>query len=391
MFMSILNTSLKAIFALSVCCCWLLALDTTALARAQTSVLTVVLRDLYSQPIEAAGVEVLSYDWGLQPGQPYSVIARGETNAEGAAAFDVTAWPRSGYRFRFTKTERTKPQRTYFEPQALNQYRGHPAAVVGGGGGAGGAASSEQHYFVIAGDGLVYNDLSGGTPGKAPNYRKDPVGGLEKPRVTLMPAEAYLSTAVAATAEAAGRGEPSPTRPPRPASSPAPGTVQMALPVVPNTASTTLTGGAGTSTTNTLATAIITAQVNSTPNAVTTPGGSVAARRREQEAQTGANSFARSVLLALVGVGCFVVFWRYRKRLYPWLGIEATSTTTANTTTSKRAGVASRPLRQKRPVVTTAEVRKLEEAKLRTQQAEAEKEEKEKEKEEVRSDNDETI
>jgi hypothetical protein len=186
----------------------------------ERAVLTVALRDSYGKPLTSVRCEILSYNWGLQPGQSFAVIARGETDRNGMVAFDVTDYPRNGYRFRFTKTDRTQPADTYFEADATNQYRGYPDALIGG--------KSELYRFVIGGDGLAYNDLAG-TPATPPVIQRDPVGGLDKPRPTVLSPEEFWKQALAATQTAQANGAPTPTRPPRPAPF-TPGTIFTALP-----------------------------------------------------------------------------------------------------------------------------------------------------------------
>ncbi len=320
-------------------------LQVTQAAQAQVqgrSVLTVKLRDSIGNPLEAVRCEVLSYDWGLVVGQPYSIIARGDTDKTGAVAFDVSAWPRSGYRFKFSKTQHTRPADTFFEDENKNQYRGYPGATVGG--------RSEIQKFVLSGDGLAYNDIS--QEGSSPDYAKDPVGGLEHSRVTIMPSGDFLATVAAATATAGARGEPLPTRPKAPAYTPAPGVIQPALnPLVKNNNSTVSsttglpaqvevqkaenktrgTAGTGrldpaTSAESTFPAAASTAKSDGSSSrassgATNTSSSSVSPAK--VSAEPGSNLLG-SALLALLGLTCFGLFWKFRTRLYPWLGIETT-------------------------------------------------------------------
>lgn len=175
-------------------------------AQSSDGTLTIVLRDSHGVPIQNARAEILSYDWQVPLGQPYTAIAEGLTSTTGEISFFVGNYPRSGYRFRFSKTTQTLPADTFFESKENNQYRGYPAAVIGG--------RTERKYFVLA-SGLAYNDLSSGQG--LPDWEKNPVGGLDKSRVSPMPAEAYLATVVAGTAQARASGQPAPTRPSRPA------------------------------------------------------------------------------------------------------------------------------------------------------------------------------
>src|SRR4051794_20447622 len=79
----------------------------TVYAQNQTT-LTIVLRDSLGNPLEGVTTEVHSYDWGVELGKGYAVIARGETDKNGVVAFDNSLWPFSGYRVKFTPTNHTK-------------------------------------------------------------------------------------------------------------------------------------------------------------------------------------------------------------------------------------------------------------------------------------------
>ncbi len=300
------------------------------------AVLTVKLRDSISNPLSGVRCEVLSYDWGLVPGQPFSVIARGDTDKTGIVTFDVTAWPNSGYRFKFSKTPATRPADTFFEDENKNQYRGYPGATVGG--------RSETQKFVLAGDGLAYNDTS--KEGQSPNYAKNPVGGLQYSRVTIMPSEDFLATVKAATITAQAQGQPSPTRPPRPAFTPAPGFIQPALnqmesSLAPTATQATLKGedkGRGvveqSGPVNTSAASINDSNANTaSPNNV------------NQVKPAAEGNLIGSLLLALAGLSCLALFYKFRARIYPLLGIKTPSiqslsqpkgkgTTTSNLTES---------------------------------------------------------
>ncbi len=84
-------------------------------AQARTT-LTIVLHNTLGNPLEGVTTEVLSYDWGLEMGQAYSVIAKGETDKNGVVTFDNSPWPFSGYRVKFSPTDHTRPANTYFLP-----------------------------------------------------------------------------------------------------------------------------------------------------------------------------------------------------------------------------------------------------------------------------------
>jgi hypothetical protein len=174
--------------------------------------LTVILRDSHGTPLQSVLCEVLSYDWQVPIGQPYAIVAKGQTDASGAVRFDVGKFPRTGYRFKFTKTAQTLPADTYFVAPESNQYRGFPAATIGG--------RAETAYFVIA-DGLPYNDITNGAP--SPDWQKNPVGGLQQPRVSVMPADQYLATVAARSASASTGQQP-------PAATAAPTLAQRTLP-----------------------------------------------------------------------------------------------------------------------------------------------------------------
>jgi len=290
---------------------------------AQTATLTVVLRDSYGKVLAGVSCEVLSYDWGLQVGQAYVVIARGETDLNGSVTFEVSAWPNSGYRFKFSPTSRLNPVNTFFDPN--NHYRGYPAAYVGG--------KAETQYFFIAADGLAYNDLSEGQG--SPTFQRDPVGGLDQPRLTLMPSQNYLATVKAGTLAAQVRGEPTPTLPPPPA--PFKG---VARPL-------TLPPDAKTNIAAATITKVNIGQLPTTPGANATGPGSALTGVAATSPATATNtppvssppassgSLFGSLILAVLGVGSFCLFLKYQHWLYFWLGLERRPVISAK---KKRAG-----------------------------------------------------
>ncbi len=270
---------------------------------AQTAPLTVVVRDSYGKALAGVSCEVLSYDWGLQVGQAYGVIARGETDLKGSVTFDASNWPNSGYRFKFSPTPRLNPANTFFDPN--NQYRGYPAAYVGG--------KAETQYFFIAADGLPYNDLSEGQG--APTFQRDPVGGLDQPRLTLMPSQNYLATVKAGTLAAQARGEPTSTLPPPP------------LPFKGVAGPLTLTPGANTvpaesNTGQATPGATVTGVVSQTTGvrAVSSPTYGNNLPVSNPQAATG--NLLGSIFMAILGVGSFYLFLKYQHWLYFWLGLE---------------------------------------------------------------------
>lgn len=283
------------------------------------TVLTIILRTSLGEPLEGVMAEVLSYDWGMPMGQAYGIIARGETDKNGVVAFDNTVWPFSGYRIKFTPTNHTKPAKAYFLPDSDNQYRGYPGISTGG--------LSETQKFVLSGsDGLIYNDLS--NDGELPRYQRDPVGGMLNPRVSVMPGQDFVATALAATATAEARGEPTPTFPPPPAASPRPNQVQSPLTVTP--------GPGAVSTKQPIASVTATATPAKTTGVVAVVGatgaaGSPAAKTTapanqpaapSTTASQGGNNLVVSILLAILGITALVFFWKFRFKIYPLLGIE---------------------------------------------------------------------
>jgi hypothetical protein len=329
-----------------------------AIAQAQTAyptatpgepiaVLTIVLRDSIGNPLEGVTCEVLSYGWGLQINEAFAVIARGETDKKGVVAFDDSRWPNAGYRFRFTPTDHVKPVGTYFLPDDQNQYRGYPGAVVG--------RKTETQRFVLSGsDSVVYNDIS--KEGQSPAYQRDPIAGLAKPRTTLMDGKDYIASVVAATSTAEARGEPTPTIPPPPSPSPRPGEIQPALTVTPEAAFTAAaatakaneTASVGNSPSINPATTTIQSTVTATDKGSTAKSmgesatqvaivktdptftqfaGISAATPKDSAITTkspnNSSNLLVSILLAVSGVVCLALFWKFRFRIYPLFCIEA--------------------------------------------------------------------
>lgn len=296
-------------------------------ARAQSrTVLTVVFRDSLGNPLEGVVTEILSYDWGRPVGQADAVIARGETDRNGVVAFDNTDWPYSGYRVKFTPTPHTRPASAYFLPDSDNQYRGYPGITTGG--------LTETQKFVLSGsDGLTYNDLS--SDGQLPEYQRDPVGGLEKPRVSVMPGNQFLASVAAATATALANGEPTPTLPPPAAPSPRPGHVQPALSVTPEAITTVAVVQATSQPQTTLAVSMATntggnassgLTSSTTPQNLTVSGEQVKAEETSTHSGDGEGSspgnLLISILLAALGLACLVLFWRFRFTIYSLIGVE---------------------------------------------------------------------
>lgn len=292
-----------------------------AQSQSQT-VLTIVLRTSLGEPLEGVKTEVLSYDWGMPMGQAYGIIARGETDKNGVVAFDNTIWPFSGYRIKFTPTGHTRPARAYFLPDSDNQYRGYPGISTGG--------LNETQKFVLSGsDGLIYNDLS--ADGELPQYQRDPVGGMLNPRVSVMPGQDFVATVLAATATAEANGEPTPTFPPPPAASPRPDQVQPPLTITPVTGSVSTTLAAAAVTTETKATppkttgvveAVPVTGAGSSAGKTAAPANQPAAHPAPAPQTGSGNNLVVSVLLAVLGITALVLFWKFRFRIYPLLGIE---------------------------------------------------------------------
>lgn len=263
---------------------WFLATFLVWLAPVKSEtqgVLQVVLRDSHGQPLGGVSCEILSYDWGRKLGEPFAVIAQGVTDTNGQVAFAVSDWPRTGYRFRFRATEKLTPASTFIVPESENQYRGYPAAVVGG-------TLNQTERFFIGSDGLAYNDLSL-NPTDNPRADRDPVGGLEKPRLTVVPAAEFL-----ATAQARAASLPTPTLPPPPPVR-SPGYIQPAL-------------------SQTVAPAEVEKEIVPVP--ATTPPPNQA---NNQKPTSG--SFESSLLLGSLGLVSLILFWIYRPHLYRLLGL----------------------------------------------------------------------
>lgn len=318
----------------------------TATPGEPVAVLTIVLRDSIGNPLEGVTCEVLSYGWGLQINEAFAVIARGETDKNGVVAFEDSRWPNVGYRFKFTPTDHVKPAGTYFLPDDQNQYRGYPGAVVGG--------KTETQRFVLSGsDSVVYNDIS--KEGQSPAYNRDAVAGLEKPRTTLMDGKDYIASVVAATSTAEARGEPTPTIPAPPSPSPRPGEIQPALIVTPQailtaaaaTAEANGTVGEGnspsvSSTTMTIQSTVAAASTVATATSTAEPATQVAIAQTNpaftqvsgvststsddstliSTNPNNSNNLLVSTLLAVFGVVCLVLFWKFRFKIYPLFGIE---------------------------------------------------------------------
>ncbi len=286
-------------------------------AQARTT-LTIVLRNSLGNPLEGVTTEILSYDWGLEMGQAYSVIAKGETDKNGVVAFDNTPWPFSGYRVKFSPTDHTKPANTYFLPDSENQYRGYPGITTGG--------VTETHKFVLSGrDGVAYNDIS--KEGQLPEFQRDPVGGLENPRVSVMPGKDFLASVAAATSTAEARGEPTPTLPPPAAASPRPGQIQSALINTPGAASTVATVSQATQEAKTTSVvsgiAVATPQVASAGTGVPIVTTSAASAPVKPDVAIGSsNNLVVSILLAILGLTCLILFWKFRFTIYSLIGIE---------------------------------------------------------------------
>ncbi len=277
-------------------------------ALALAAPLTVVIRDSYGKPLQGVMCEVLSYDWGLKVGQAYAVIASGETDQNGTVTFDASLWPYSGYRFKFSPTSRMQPATTFFEREDLNQYRGYPAAFVGG--------KAGTEYFFVAADGLTYNDLSDGKG--SPTFQKNPVGGLENPRLTIMPAQNYLATVKVGTLAAEASGIPSPTLPPPP-----PPFKGVSGPL-------TLTPGASSNASNTanpvspIPDSTRLANNPTSPIPPTKVASPPAQSGIKKPAGTAEDSggFLGSLLLAAIGIVSFGLFLKFRHYFYWLLGLE---------------------------------------------------------------------
>jgi hypothetical protein len=268
-----------------------------------TSVLTIMLRNSHAEVLGAVDTEILSYDWGRNIGQAYTVVAKGVTDVNGVVAFDVSAFPRSSYRIRFNTTPDTKPEGTYIEPDTTNHFRGYPLTTLG--------AMTEVQAFVLW-SGNVYPDLSRGQG--LPEWSKALESGIP-PAHTHVPSEMYYQTVKIATAKAiVWEGKPTATRPPPPTPFK---TVQAALTVTPSAPIPTSTPN------DTKGQIVVGAAFNTPPPTQVT--SAVAAPKPPVKTKEEPNLF-RSILLALFGIGSVVLFWKYRFKVYRFMGVAATPT-----------------------------------------------------------------
>jgi hypothetical protein len=311
---------------------------------AQT-ILKVVLRE-YQQgrPVSGARMEILSHNWQVPVGQPYAVIARGETDAEGAVSFDVTTWPSNGYRFRFSPTARTQPAGLYFMPENENQFRGYPGNIIEGSAAAQRGETLQTLYFVLVTNGLVENDLSFGQG--RPQYQQavPEVGYGYYAGFTPVDGKSYVATALAGTATARQRGEPDPTRPPPPPPY-TPGNPQQALsagtqPVAGSTqtsgvvATGTQTSGAGASGTQngtqnpSANTTFEPGNTQGTQNTQISPSGTLPSAQKTPVptifGSPGLEVGQRIIqtLLALGALAFLIIFLRYRQQFYRLVGFD---------------------------------------------------------------------
>jgi hypothetical protein len=279
----------------------------------------------------------------------------------------------SRYRFKFTPTDHVKPAGTYFLPDDQNQYRGYPGAVVGG--------KTETQRFVLSGsDSVVYNDIS--KEGQSPAYNRDAVAGLEKPRTTLMDGKDYIASVVAATSTAEARGEPTPTIPPPPSPSPRPGEIQPALTVTPEavlpaaavTSRANGTASPGNSPSIIPATTIIQSTVTAAsivattelttqvaiaqPNPTFTQVSGVITSTPDDSTLSSTNpnnssNLLVSILLAVFGIVCLVFFWKFRFRIYPLFGIEASQPSSSKKKKARKSASRAESPPNRQPVQPT--------------------------------------
>jgi hypothetical protein len=266
-------------------------------------VLTILLRNSHAEVLSGVDCEILSYDWGRNIGQAYAVVAKGTTDINGVVAFDVSAFPRSSYRLRFRTTQKTKPENTFIEPDTTNHFRGYPLTTLG--------AMTEAQAFVLW-NGHVYPDLAQGQG--IPEWSKALESGI-LPAHTHIPSEMYYQTVKIMTAKAiVWEGKPTATKPPPPTPFK---TVQPALTVTPSTPIPTSTPN------DTKGQVIVGAAFNTPPQTreVSTVAAPTPPVKPKEEP-----SWLRSILLALFGIVSVVLFWKYRFRVYQFMGVATTPT-----------------------------------------------------------------
>jgi hypothetical protein len=281
-----------------------------AVANAEQSTWHLQLWDEQHKPLTAVECEILSYDWGRPPGQPYAVIAKGQTNQAGQVDFEVSRWPRSGYLFRLSlphlqaSSSLGQPHQAELETTNIEQEQPGGIWLTLGG-------QSEHLTLVLGPHGQLYLDKSTNkTKGEISEATEAGAGGPAQPHTTPVPQATFLGQTAS---DLSARGSSKLVVYPLPV-----------FAVTPTGVQTALTAGEA---------------------AVTNSAGSSGAKTQALENQS---DLGENLLLALFGLISLGLFWKFRLKLYRWLGLNITN----NTTKTKPAKVIT-----KKPYQTGARVK----------------------------------
>jgi hypothetical protein len=193
----------------------------------------------------------------------------------------------------------------------------------------------------------------------------------------------YIASVVAATSTAEARGEPTATIPAPPSPSPRSGEIQLALTVTPEAAFTAAaatakaneTTSAGNSpsinpATTTIQSTVTATDKGSTAKSMGGPATQVAVAQTDptftqvSEINTPTSSDSAittkspdnssnllvSILLAVFGVVCLVLFWKFRFRIYPLFGIEASQPDRCKDKKAKNPDHRTKPPQNRQPI-----------------------------------------
>lgn len=322
-------------------CFWQVSEPVSSAANAQSpsTTLKVVLREYQqARPISGVKLEILSYGWQLEQGQPYAVIAEGETGSDGSVSFDTTRWPKNGYRFRFSPTDHTRPEGLYFMSQEYNQYRGYPGNTIEGSAFAQQGLPLQSLYFVLLTTGLIENDLSEGQG--RPQYREvaPEVGLGYYANFTPVEGKSFVATEVAATALSRAQGTPDPTMP-LPPPPYTPGVRQQALAEGQGNGAADRTEGSAI-TKNAPSTSAGTAASNANASGIIAPAGGNKAPNLTNPKEPDGWQRVGQTLLALLGLVFLALFIRYRHWLFRLSGISGISAHSAPPVRTRRKRLA---------------------------------------------------
>lgn len=266
------------------------SLEKTRVVRADQTIWQMQLWDVAHKPLAEVACEILSYDWGRPPGQPYEVTARGQTNQTGQVAFEVNQWPRSGYLFRLSlpnSEAKVSPVQSHqTELETTNPEQEQPGQIwltLGG--------QSEHLTLVLGPQGQLYLDKSTNkTKGEFSEAGAAQASGPEYPHTTPVPEATFL----AQTSKTLSlKGNSKLVVYPTPFFAATPTGVQTPL-----TSQETFT------------------ITSSEPSRAKTD-------RLENRSDLGEN-----LILALFGLTSLGLFWKFRLMLYRWLGLTITNNTT---------------------------------------------------------------